>query len=111
MADVEENQAHEQQWKARLLNESQRRSLATVARRVELAAWHLEEWFSGKRLPSLHSPVSPIHLMLPSALHCCVSCERPPGGSGPCGRLPAGGRRGELCAQHDGRVYLVMVRL
>lgn len=43
MADVEENRTHEQQWKARLLNESQRRSLATVARRVELAAWHLEE--------------------------------------------------------------------
>ncbi len=53
MADVEENRAHEQQWKARLLNESQRRSLATVARRVELAAWHLEERLLRETPPQL----------------------------------------------------------
>src|SRR5450755_3499802 len=53
MADVEENRAYEQQWKARLLNESQRRSLATVARRVELAAWHLEERLLRETPPQL----------------------------------------------------------
>ncbi|MBF6612974.1 MAG: hypothetical protein IVW55_07565 [Chloroflexi bacterium] len=53
MADVEENRAHEQPWKVRLLNESQRRSLATVARRVELAAWHLEERLLRETPPQL----------------------------------------------------------
>jgi hypothetical protein len=46
MANVEENQADEQHWKACLLNENHQRSLSTVLRRVELAAWRLEERLS-----------------------------------------------------------------
>ncbi len=53
MADGEENRASEQQWKARLLNESQRRVLAIVARRVELAAWRLEERLLRETPPQL----------------------------------------------------------
>jgi hypothetical protein len=53
MADVEENQANEQQWKARLLNENHRRSLSTVLRRVELAAWRLEDRLTRETPPHL----------------------------------------------------------
>ncbi len=53
MADVEESQADEQHWKARLLNENHRRSLATVLRRVELAAWRLEDRLTGGAFPQL----------------------------------------------------------
>src|SRR6266516_1833146 len=53
MADIEENRADEQQWKARLLNENHRRSLATVLRRVELAAWRLEDRLTRETPPQL----------------------------------------------------------
>jgi hypothetical protein len=53
MADVEENRVDEHQWKAHLLNESQRRSLSTVLRRVELAAWRLEDRLSRETPPQL----------------------------------------------------------
>ena len=53
MADVEENRADEQQWNARLLNENHRRSLATVLRRVELAAWRLEDRLIRETPPQL----------------------------------------------------------
>jgi len=53
MADIEENRADEQPWKARLLNENHRRSLATVLRRVELAVWRLEERLTRETPPQL----------------------------------------------------------
>ena len=53
MADVEEYRADEQHWKARLLNENHRRSLATVLRRVELAAWRLEDRLTRQTPPQL----------------------------------------------------------
>src|SRR3989442_13019280 len=53
MADVEENGADEQQWKARLFNENHWRSLATVLRRVELAAWRLEDRLTRETPPQL----------------------------------------------------------
>src|SRR6266581_3586833 len=53
MADVEENRADERYWKARLLNENHRRSLATVLRRLELAAWRLEDRLMRETPPQL----------------------------------------------------------
>ena len=53
MADVEENRADERHWKARLLNENHRRSLSTVLRRVELAAWRLEDRLTRETPPQL----------------------------------------------------------
>ncbi len=53
MADVEEYRADEQHWKARLLNENHRRSLATVLRRVELAVWRLEDRLTRGTPPQL----------------------------------------------------------
>ena len=53
MADVEEYRADEHHWKARLLNENHRRSLATVLRRVELAVWRLEDRLTRETPPQL----------------------------------------------------------
>jgi hypothetical protein len=53
MADIEENRADEQDWKARLLNENHRRSLSTVLRRVELAVWRLEDRLTRETPPQL----------------------------------------------------------
>lgn len=53
MTEGEANRIDEQGWKAHLLNESQRRSLSTVLRRVELAAWRLEERLSRETPPQL----------------------------------------------------------
>ena len=53
MADIEENRAVEQHWKARLLNENHRRSLSTVLRRVELAVWRLEDRLTRETPPQL----------------------------------------------------------
>ena len=53
MADIEENRTDEQDWKARLLNENHRRSLSIVLRRVELAAWRLEDRLTRETPPQL----------------------------------------------------------
>ena len=57
MAESQENHTdaamEEQHWKARLLNENHRRSLATVLRRVELAAWRLEDRLTRETSPHL----------------------------------------------------------
>jgi hypothetical protein len=53
MADIEENRAEGQHRKARLLNENHRRSLAIVLRRVELAAWRLEDRLTWETPPQL----------------------------------------------------------
>ena len=53
MADVEESRADEPSWPASLLNENHRRSLGTVLRRVELAAWRLEDRLTRETPPQL----------------------------------------------------------
>jgi hypothetical protein len=57
MAESQENHTdaamEEQHWKALLLNENHRRSLSTVLRRVEMAAWRLEDRLARETSPQL----------------------------------------------------------